>query len=387
MSEVSVRVVHLTDIHFSEDDFWGGAYAKARLPHRHGHSPTALIALDEALHEIKYDLLILSGDLSRVGHEDSFGYVKTWLYGQLQKPGGGAIGLRLDPAEKRCFVVPGNHDCFNENLRQHSLTNYHKFFPDIKGNTIERTQANGINVNVHLYDSTYDRGGFAKGFIPPSNMQGWESDEKTLDLVVVHHHLAQLPEHKRDKALEMINVGDFMSFLLSRHINGVFFGHTHESFFEKISAELLRTHMKDQRRWERWLRKSFPRFFSGNQRSTLNYPKIATRNGRYSSLDKFFEYLYIKYVMNRTIKGPDSFDEPKQFHDYVRGFRSEYNAKFIEACKRKVAFSMAPSPTYHEADNKGFHVVDFKWDGSRFRYSCEHYEFDGGRFVLVRSFA
>jgi predicted phosphodiesterase len=386
MAEGVVRVVHLTDIHFAEDNFFGGIYGKARLPHRHGHDPAALFALDVKLKELEFDLLIVSGDLSRVGHVDSFSYVKNWLYGSIPAPGGQSIGLggmnlNKDPLKKRCFVVPGNHDCFNDNLRQHSLANYHLFFPDFQRNAIETTQVNGIDINVHLYDSTYDKGGFAKGFIDPSSMRPWKSDEKTLDLVVVHHHLAQLPEQKREKSLELINVGDFMSFLLSRHVNGVFFGHTHDSFFEKISADLLRNQMKSPNRWRRWLRNNFPRFFSGQPLSSLDFPKIATRNGRYPSFDKFFEYLYINHVLQKEIKGPDQFDEPKQFHEYVRDFRSDYSEQLTKTSKRKVAFSMAPSPTYHEADNKGFHVVDFRWDGTRFLYECEHFKLDGGTFV------
>jgi predicted phosphodiesterase len=320
----------------------------------------ALIALDALLKELQYDLLIVSGDLSRVGHLDSFSYVKNWLYGSIQTPGGGSIGLNLNPAEKRCFVVPGNHDCFNENLRQHSLTNYHQFFPNLNRYCVKRTRVGDIDVNVHLYDSTYADGGFAKGLIEPSSMRPWTSDERTLDLAVVHHHLARLPEHKRNKSLELINLGSFVSFLLTRHINGVFFGHTHESFFEKVSAELLRSQMKDERFWRRLLRRTFPRQFSGGQHSTLNFPKIPTRDGRYPSFDKFFEYLYVKHVLGKDINGPDHFDTPKRFHDHVRSFRSDYPQQFREACRSKVAFSMAPSPTYDEADNTGFHMVEFK---------------------------
>jgi 3',5'-cyclic AMP phosphodiesterase CpdA len=107
MPDGFIRVVHLTDIHFSESDFWSGAFGTARLPNRHGHDPVALIALDSALKQLPFDLLILSGDLSRVGHLDSFSYVTNWLYGSIPTPGGGTIGLQLKPEDKRCFVVRG----------------------------------------------------------------------------------------------------------------------------------------------------------------------------------------------------------------------------------------------------------------------------------------
>lgn len=379
----AIRILHLSDIHFSESNFWQGLHElDMQVPHRYGHDPRLLIALDRKIKEIAWDLVVISGDLTRVGHLDSFSYVKNWLYEKMQIPGGGEIGLNLDEADKKCFVIPGNHDCFNDRLRQHSLTNYKKFFPDIPGRSVERIQVRGTNVNIHLYDSTYDKGGFAEGYIPPSAFQDWQTDDATLDIVVVHHHLAQAPSHKRHHSLELINVDQFVAFLLSKNINGVLFGHTHESFFEKISADILRNQIMFRRKWPRWLRQMFPRYFNKPIIDSLSFSRVPTKNGRFPSFNKYFEYLYIKNILKKDINGPESFEEPRHFYDHIGSYRSGYDDRLLNLRKKKMAFSMAPSPTCVEGDGNGFHVLEFNWDGNKFLYDCERYFWDGTDFVL-----
>lgn len=116
-----VKVLHLSDIHFSEKDFWKGLLEVEHIPHRHGHDPATLLALDRKLKEIDFDILIISGDLSRAGHLDSFAYAKNWIYKTIKTSGNGEIGLNLEKSGKKCYVIPGNHDCFNEKFRQLSL--------------------------------------------------------------------------------------------------------------------------------------------------------------------------------------------------------------------------------------------------------------------------
>lgn len=381
----NIRVLHLSDIHFSESNFWQGLNElDIQPPLQYGHNPQLLIALDEKLKKINWDIVIVSGDLSRIGHLDSFSYAKNWLYGKIKIPGGGEIGLNLNECDKKCFVIPGNHDCFNaHHLGQHSLTNYKSFFPEIIGRSIENIQVNGINVNIHLYDSTYEKGGFAKGYLPPAVFQDWQTDDATLDIAVVHHHLAQAPEQKRQHALELINADQFVAFLLSKHVNAVLFGHTHESFFENVSAEILKSQIMFRRKWPRWLRQSFPRYFNKSEVDGLSFSRVSTKSGRFPSFDKYFEYLYIKNILKKDIIGPELFEEPRHFYDHINSYRSDYDECLRNLRRKKVAFSMAPSPTYVAADINGFHVLDFTWDGSKFLHNCERYFWDGSEFNLT----
>lgn len=278
-----VVIVHLSDLHFSERDFWKGYHEKSDWPHRNGHDPSMLIALDKILKSSSctWDKIVISGDLSRVGHEDSFGYVKNWLYGEIIAPNGQKIGLKLAEERDDCIVVPGNHDSFNEGLIQHSLANYDKYFPHISGSKLIKTEANGISINFHLYDSTYPKGGFAKGYICPSNFpfpSGFKTDDETLDIVVVNHHLAQHPEHKRHKTLEMVNTDDFLAFLLSENINAVLFGHTHERFFENVSAEMLKKQIPIKRKHGRWLRRILPEYWFSQKMPSLSFKRIPTKS-------------------------------------------------------------------------------------------------------------
>jgi 3',5'-cyclic AMP phosphodiesterase CpdA len=380
----TIRVVHLSDIHFSEKDFWGvSQVVKPPVPHRSGHNPKLLLALDEILKKVKWDLMVISGDLSRVGMPDSFLHVKNWLFGQIHVPGGGEIGLKLNEAEKRCFVVPGNHDSFNGEWMQHSLSNYESYFPHMSGRSVERTRVRDTDVNVLLYDSTDpNKGGFARGYLAPTVFRGWKTDERTLDLAVIHHHLAQDPCQRRQRTLELKNAHLFLAFLLSKHVNGVLFGHTHDSFFEKISADILRDQIMYRRKVPRLLRQILPKFFNRPDADSLSFDRIATKSGRYPSFDKYFEYLYIKNILGKSINGPDIFEEPRHFYDHIKSYRSDYKEKLHELKKRKVAFSMAPSPTYAGLEENGFHILNFSWDGEKFLYGCERYFWDGAEFTL-----
>ncbi len=66
----TVAIAHITDLHFSESLLKPNE--STRLPHRYGHDLDALYQLDSRLKSTKWDILVVSGDVSRVGHRDSF---------------------------------------------------------------------------------------------------------------------------------------------------------------------------------------------------------------------------------------------------------------------------------------------------------------------------
>lgn len=377
-----IVIVHLSDIHFAEKDFWEGMTEVQNMPLRDRHNTNALIALDKKLKQIEYDLLVVSGDLSRAGHQDSFSYAKNWLYGEIKAPNGNKIGLKHAEDDKTCFVVPGNHDSFDGGAWQNSLNNYHRFFPQINGAALATTVVKGIPVNIHLYDSTYSKGGFAKGHIPPANFLRIETSDETLDVVVVHHHVAQHPSQERDHSLEMVNVDEFLSFLLSQNNNAILFGHTHARFFEKISADMLKSQLQYKRKFGRVLRMLPKRWYSPSIDS-LSFKRVPTKGGKFPRLDKHFEYLYLKNIKKeKEVLGPEKFKTPRHFYSHIESYRSDYGTQIEEMKKRKVAFSMAPSACYPNEESNGFHVLTFKKDQGRFIYGCKYYEWDGSDFNL-----
>jgi len=379
-----VVIIHLSDLHFSESDFWERPPEKSNWPHRSGHDPYMRPALDKILKSFRWDKIVISGDLSRIGHTDSFGYVKNWLYGEIIAPNGQRIGLKLAEDRNDCILVPGNHDCFNGGKIQHSLTNYDKCFPHISGSKVIRTEANGISINFHLYDSTYPKGGFAKGHIYPVNFSRFKTNDETLDIVVVHHHLAQHPEHKRHRTLEMVNTDDFLAFLLSENINAVLFGHTHERFFENVSAEMLKKYILIKRKYGRWFGSILLKYWFSQKMPSLSFNRIPTKSGRFPSFDKYFEYLYLRDVLKeKDILGPDKFKGPQHFYDHVKSFRSDYGKEIKKVRQKKVAFSMSPSPCYSGGEKNGFHRLIFRRKNSKFWCECQYYKWDGNDFVFT----
>lgn len=185
--------MHLSDIHFREEKFWSPVEQQGiEFWGRYGHDPVHLIELDKKIKELDWDILIISGDLTRVGHPTSFEYVKKWVYSTISilKKIGEYIGLDLGNPEskyaKHCFIVPGNHDRFNKegysfdprswkSLIQTKLDNYHKFFQDIGECIKEEIEVNNVKVNVYLCESTYEKGLFAKGCIDTTAIVGWKT--------------------------------------------------------------------------------------------------------------------------------------------------------------------------------------------------------------------
>ena len=78
-----VRIIHISDLHISEHLF-KGADAQYKFPHRYGHSLPAFIALDTFLKNTEWDLLLITGDVSRIGNSSSFEYVRNWLENDFQ---------------------------------------------------------------------------------------------------------------------------------------------------------------------------------------------------------------------------------------------------------------------------------------------------------------
>src|SRR5205085_1232240 len=130
---------------------------------RYGHDVQVLLALDFLLRESPWDILVITGDVSRIGNSDSFEWARNWLETELYL-GQTQIGLNLAKATDRHYVViPGNHDRFNGRLRQSSLGEYYRQFPVIQAGSVRALSVKGHTINFHLFDSSLDGGGFAYG--------------------------------------------------------------------------------------------------------------------------------------------------------------------------------------------------------------------------------
>ncbi|MEN6307090.1 MAG: metallophosphoesterase, partial [Anaerohalosphaeraceae bacterium] len=131
------KVLHLSDLHF-----YNHKGTTSSLGYR--------MKIKEHCERNKYDLYVISGDLTDDGRKDSFLDAYDWLFGD------GENSLALP--KHKTIVVPGNHDAFNKNDNdyvvnvgrgeidgriQKCLDNYHEIFNEYK---YEHTNINkGVN--------------------------------------------------------------------------------------------------------------------------------------------------------------------------------------------------------------------------------------------------
>jgi len=199
----TISIAHITDLHISESLLKPNA--AMRLPHRWGHDIDALYSLDAQLKATLWDALVVSGDVSRIGHRDSFVLAQNWLERDIAV-GSFTIGLNLQHKSIPYVIVPGNHDRFNDSLTQDVLDDHYATFPYIQPGSVSTCTVNGITVNFHLYDSSCRGGGFAVGKIDQIAMTPRACSLGTLDIAVLHHHLFPPPGYGTDIFGDVDNV-------------------------------------------------------------------------------------------------------------------------------------------------------------------------------------
>ena len=79
----TVTIIHISDLHISEQ-LIQSADENLKLPHRYGHDFNAFLALDHFLNNEEWDILAISGDISRVGNNDSFIWARNWIEGTFK---------------------------------------------------------------------------------------------------------------------------------------------------------------------------------------------------------------------------------------------------------------------------------------------------------------
>ncbi|MEI6270140.1 MAG: metallophosphoesterase [Methylococcaceae bacterium] len=121
-------LAHISDLHFSDGTVQSNP--------NHSHSIQLLKGLQNHLTILgDIDFLIVSGDVSNYGDEQSLVNASGWLFSTIPIGKGEVTGLNF-PSE-RVRVVPGNHDAWNAtksgtliDRRQKSLANYNYAFPN-----------------------------------------------------------------------------------------------------------------------------------------------------------------------------------------------------------------------------------------------------------------
>lgn len=384
-----VTIAHISDLHLARS-LVDPPSESPRFPHRYGHSPAVFFALDRKLRDLAWDILVLSGDVSRVGENDSFNWARNWLDGKLLF-GQTEIGLELASSQRQYVVVPGNHDRFNDRFKQDELTNYIKQFPAVTPGKVESLRVrNSITVNCHLYDTSYRGGSFGYGRLSDDQLSAKRMRPDEIDIAVLHHHVMQPTTQERERATELVNSREVFCYLLNCEFDAIFYGHTHNYYFDVLPPRML-CEVGGLRRERRGFFKSLvPRLLLrafNDQPDGITYERERTTDGRFPTTRSYFEYLYLKHVLKRPVLGPSSFRTPAAFYKHLRDFDAGIDQKLRDLKRRRIAISMAPSACQDEAPRHGFHLVTFFLSDARaiVKIRWELYVYKGSEFELHRA--
>jgi len=273
---------------------------------------------------------------------------------------------------KRSFAIHG------------SLDNYHQEFDPIQSGAVRTFNLKNEVVNLHLFDSSWNEGGFANGAIEQQCLVPKQLQEQHVDLALLHHHFLQPPKHPREINTELANSAEVATYMLNTGFDGIFFGHTHKGYIGRPSVEILSGLLNDRRKIPRFWTRLFPKFILRRQEpdNLVAYRREAAKNGQLPKLSVYFDYLYLKQK-GHDLASPASFDSIRGFYDQMQSADSEKTmAQELRLAKQKrVLISLAPSACQVEAQWNGFHIVDISRDlAGSIQMEWDRYEFSGAVF-------
>lgn len=390
-----VRLVHISDLHISENLFETDQ-SRRLLPHRYGHRDAAFKLLDFCLRSMDFDVLVASGDLTRVGSRDSLNHVRDWLI-RPPVPGGNSLGLDLNTRNKAHVVVPGNHDRFGGSATQsEGLDAYSTFFGSFH---LDRHPDPALNIRghrivFHRFDSSWRHGVFGQGRVDEAFLVPWRRQGNDVHVAVSHHHCLVPNEVRTKRNQEMVNSKDFLDHMLAFDFAAVLYGHTHRGYFSILPAKAaleLSKHVDKRtclRRRRYGVIKKLITLLSP-QNEPCHFDVAPCKNRKYIAMDARIDYHYYKVVDKFDIKGPEGFSKPADYYAYLDEISATHGKKRITSVdildKRRIAFSMAPSSCQLEVpeDDLGFHVLDFVFgeSGSLEDVVCFPYRYDKTGFV------
>jgi len=161
---MTVRIAHLSDIHFG------------------GENPAALAAATRRLHEERFDLTVVSGDLTRWAEAYEFEAAAAWLSGL--------------PGPK--LVAPGNHDAPYKAWAQRLFAPFRRFERRIGPASVQTHLGEGVAVyGLNTARGAQPRLNWSKGQISmrqSAAAAGWMSaaPARALRVVVCHHPLVEV---------------------------------------------------------------------------------------------------------------------------------------------------------------------------------------------------
>lgn len=161
---MAIRFAHLSDIHFG------------------GENAQAVAAAAEYINDGHFDLVIVSGDLTRYGEKDEFAAAAAWL-ASLKGPQ---------------LVTPGNHDAPYIAWLERILTPFHRFEQAIGPSRSQFYLGNGFAVRgVNTARGAQPRLNWSKGQIARTQVEEatrWfeTAPQECFRILVCHHPLMEM---------------------------------------------------------------------------------------------------------------------------------------------------------------------------------------------------
>ncbi len=210
VTAASVRLLHLSDIHFGRED------------------REALNAVAAFARKIRPDAVIVAGDITQKGRKSEFAAARAWFDG---------LGLKV-------IAAPGNHDTPLLHLPARAIRPFRRYETymaglDAVGKLIELADgrvriaalntARGVQGRLNWADGVIDLGELeeALALLAQGPADAWR-------LLVCHHPFDE-------PALSRVSVdtrrgGEALRLCAAAHVDAIFTGHIHDAFAHAIST-------------------------------------------------------------------------------------------------------------------------------------------------------
>jgi 3',5'-cyclic AMP phosphodiesterase CpdA len=342
-------------------------------------------------------MVVITGDLSQLGHIDSYNLAKSLIYKNVNSDISKEYGLQLE--EEHLFIVPGNHDSYDRSyVKKNNLRTFNNiFFPSIESGdiypTLKNIEVNGNNYIFMGIDSTYKksfaapRKKFGKGSVPKTQLAQLTGRLKEIGdnnvRILCLHHCPIIVDGKRDRSLMLDRSQDLLSWITKNNIDILMCGHLHEDFYDILPLRKLISFLPSKRGFLRKKMKSY-------KETQLNeYQPISIKGKKARYIDSIaYHYIKAKYG---GLLDPDKneFGSIANFNDYLHN-RPEYKEfviDFSEFDKRETGILMAGTACQEKSRNNSYLEVNIDDDNDhitilRHKYNKTKKEFTTKERVL-----
>ena len=232
-----MKIIHISDLHFPVKlpllELRGkmiAGYLNYRLRRFKKHPASLIDAMIRFIQKQEYDVLVISGDLTNVSHEEEFARARDILAPVL---------------DERCFIIPGNHDRYHKQAMNPDL--FEKYFGEFTGENVLlsgylRTKKIG-SARFIGWDSSeprtlFDAYGEISAEILDETMNLVKKSEFH-DYFLVCHHPLWNPECCQESNHHMLHEREMIVERLSENPPVmVMHGHSHLNWIKKRSEEI-----------------------------------------------------------------------------------------------------------------------------------------------------